>query len=203
MAILSPWRGRIIAKGDSPASVASVPNLICIARILLTPVFVWLLLADNGELGDLRVAAAIFFIVLLVTDSLDGWIARSRNLVTDFGKLIDPIADKAITGAAFVGLSILGELDWWITIIVLVREVAITVHRLTVAQDVVIPASWAGKAKTIAQAVALSLALLPLSLLVGEWIVVVNIAVMSIAVALTVFSGLEYVWQIRKARRAK
>ncbi|MGO3649301.1 CDP-alcohol phosphatidyltransferase family protein, partial [Agrococcus casei] len=91
MSILGPWRGRVWAKGESPASVASVPNLISVFRILLTPVFVIVLLADDGRLGAERIIAAVLFVVLIATDFVDGQIARRRNLVTDFGKLIDPI----------------------------------------------------------------------------------------------------------------
>lgn len=202
MSILSPWRGRVWARGETPASVASVPNLISVVRVVLTPLFVWLVLDDAGEMGSTRVVAAVLFIVLIATDFVDGHIARSRNLVTDFGKLFDPIADKAITGAGFVVLSILGELPWWITILVLVREIGITVHRLAIASDVVIPATWPGKAKTWAQAVALSAALLPLAAWIGETPAgVVHVVTMTIAVVLTIVSGLEYVWHVRPRRR--
>lgn len=201
MSILSPWRGRVWARGDTPASVASVPNLISVVRVVLTPVFVWLVLDDAGEMGTSRVVAAVLFIVLIATDFVDGHIARSRNLVTDFGKLFDPIADKAITGAGFVVLAILGELPWWITIVVLIREIGITVHRLAIASDVVIPATWPGKAKTWAQAIALSAALLPLTTWIGQAAGVVHVVTMSVAVILTIVSGLEYVWHVRPRRR--
>lgn len=200
MSILRPWRGRVWARGESPASVASVPNLISLVRILLTPAFVWLLVADDHEMGPLRIWATVAFIVLISTDFVDGQIARGRNLVTDLGKLLDPIADKAITGAAFVGLSLLGELPWWITVLVLVREVGITVHRLAIASDRVVPASFAGKAKTMAQAIALPIALLPLEPWLGatgHWI---QLVAMAVAVVLTLVSGLEYVWHMRPRR---
>lgn len=200
MGILSPLRGRVWARGESPASVLSVPNLISFVRILLTPGFVWLALA-NPEPGALRTAAALLFAVLIATDFVDGWIARGRNLVTDLGKLVDPIADKAITGSAFVVLSILGELDWWITIVVLVREVGITVYRLVVATEVVIAADWAGKAKTMAQGIALPLALIPFQAWVGEWGTWVCVVTMTIAVALTIYSGVEFVVQAVRSRR--
>lgn len=200
MGILSPLRGRVWTRGETPASVLSVPNLISFVRILLTPGFVWLALA-NPEPGGLRTAAALLFAVLIATDFVDGWIARGRNLVTDLGKLVDPIADKAITGSAFVVLSILGELDWWITIVVLVREVGITVYRLVVATEVVIAADWAGKAKTMAQGIALPLALIPLQAWVGEWGTWVCVVTMTIAVALTIYSGVEFVVQAFRSRR--
>ncbi|MET4097800.1 CDP-diacylglycerol--glycerol-3-phosphate 3-phosphatidyltransferase [Agrococcus sp. UYP10] len=192
MGILSPWRGRIWRRGDEPASVASVPNLISLARILLTPVFIVVALT-NPEPSLPRTLAALLFAVLIATDFVDGLIARGRGLVTDLGKLLDPIADKAITGSAFVVLSLLGELPWWITIVVLVREIGITVYRLVVAQQVVIAADWAGKAKTMAQAIALPLALLPLQAWLGDWAVWVCVVTMTIAVALTVYSGIEFV----------
>lgn len=181
-----------------------LPNTITIVRILCAPVFVWMLLADAGADGALRWWAAVLFIVAIATDGIDGYLARRYEIVTDLGKLLDPIADKALTGCAFVCLSILGELPWWITIVVLVREIGITVHRLAVASDHVVAAAWMGKLKTLAQAVALSLALLPLWTVVGDWIHVVNGVAMTIAVALTVASGIDYVvTEVRGARSAR
>lgn len=199
MAILSPWRGRVWRRGPEPASVASVPNLISVARILLTPVFFGVALA-NPEPGAWRTAAAVLFAVLIATDFVDGQIARRRGLVTDFGKLIDPIADKAITGSAFVVLSMLGELPWWITMLVLVRELGITVYRLIVVDTVVIAADWAGKAKTMAQAIALPLALVPLQAWIGEPGIWICVATMTVAVALTIWSGAEFVWHAVRGR---
>ncbi|WP_454150316.1 CDP-diacylglycerol--glycerol-3-phosphate 3-phosphatidyltransferase [Microbacterium lacticum] len=181
-----------------------LPNAITIVRILCAPVFLWMLLADGGQDGPLRWWAAILFIVAIATDGIDGYLARKYEIVTDLGKLLDPIADKALTGCAFVGLSILGELPWWVTIAVLVREVGITVHRLVVASDHVVAAAWMGKLKTVAQAVALSLALLPLWTIVSDWIHVVNTITMWIAVILTVASGIDYVvTEVRGARRGR
>lgn len=178
-----------------------LPNAITIARIVCAPVFLWMLLADAGHNGPLRWWAAVLFIVAIATDGIDGAIARRNDIVTDLGKLLDPIADKALTGCAFVGLSILGALPWWITIVVLVREIGITVYRFVVVSDHVLAAAWMGKLKTVAQAVALSLALLPLSTLVGDWIWWVNGVTMTIAVALTVASGIDYVVsEVRAAR---
>lgn len=179
-----------------------LPNAITIVRILCAPVFLWLLLLDGGTDGALRWWAAILFIVAIATDGIDGYLARRHDIVTDLGKLLDPIADKALTGAAFVGLSLLGELDWWITALVLIREIGITVHRLVVASDHVVAAAWMGKLKTVAQAVALSLALLPLWTVVGEWIHIVNAVAMTIAVVLTVASGIDYIVTEVRAVRA-
>lgn len=181
-----------------------LPNAITIARILCAPVFLWMLLADGGADGPLRWWAAVLFIVAIATDGVDGYIARRYKIVTDLGKLLDPIADKVLTGFAFIGLSILLELPWWVTIVVLIREVGITVHRLVVASDHVVAAAWMGKLKTVAQAVALSLALLPLATVVGDWIVWANIVTMWIAVILTIASGIDYViTEIRGARRSR
>jgi len=181
-----------------------LPNAITIVRILCAPVFLWMLLADAGQDGPLRWGAAALFIVAIATDGIDGAIARRNDIVTDLGKLLDPIADKALTGCAFVGLSILGELPWWITIVVLVRELGITIYRFVVVSDHVLAAAWMGKLKTVAQAVALSLALLPLWTLIGEWIWWVNGVTMAIAVILTVASGIDYlVSEVRGARRAR
>jgi CDP-diacylglycerol--glycerol-3-phosphate 3-phosphatidyltransferase len=178
-----------------------LPNAITIVRILCAPVFLWMLLVDGGEDSALRWAAALLFIVAIATDGIDGYLARRHHIVTDVGKLLDPIADKVLTGCAFVGLSVLGELDWWITILVLVREVGVTVHRLVVASDHVVAAAWMGKLKTVAQGVALSLALLPLWTVVGEWIHAVNAVAMTVAVVLTVASGIDYVvTEVRGAR---
>jgi len=186
-----------------------LPNAITIARILCAPVFLWMLLADGGAGGALRWAAGIVFIVAIATDGIDGYIARRYDIVSDLGKLLDPIADKALTGVAFVGLSILGELPWWVTVVVLVREVGITVYRFMVVSDHVLAAAWMGKLKTVAQAVALSIALLPLASLsdAEAWHTTVwwaGVVTMTIAVVLTIASGIDYVvTEVRAARRAR
>ena len=180
-----------------------LPNAITILRILCAPVFVWMLLADGGSDGPLRWWAAVLFIVAIATDGIDGYLARKHDIVTDLGKLLDPIADKVLTGAAFVSLSILGELPVWVVVLVLVRELGIKVHRLVVATDHVVAAAWMGKLKTVAQAVALSLALLPLWTVVGEWIHVVNTITMSVAVVLTVASGIDYVVTALRSRTSR
>lgn len=183
----------------------NTPNVITGARIVATPFFIWMLLADDGQMGALRWVAAVFFVLAIATDAWDGHIARSRGLVTDLGKLLDPIADKFLTGAALVGLSILGELPWWVTIVVLLREVGITVHRLFEARTVVVAAAWMGKLKTVAQSVAIALALFPFATLLegtgfSEWVVWLNIITMSIAVVLTIASGIDYVVNFLRMR---
>ena len=184
----------------------NLPNILTGARIIATPFFLWILLADHGQMGALRWAAAAFFVLAIATDAWDGHIARSRGLVTDLGKLLDPIADKFLTGGALVGLSILGELPWWITIVVLVRELGVTIHRLFEARSVVVAAAWMGKLKTVAQSVAISLALFPFaSLLEGTdfslWVVWLNIITMSAAVVLTIASGIDYVVNFFRMRK--
>jgi CDP-diacylglycerol--glycerol-3-phosphate 3-phosphatidyltransferase len=172
----------------------NLPNAITIVRIVLAPIFFWMLLADGGDDGWLRWAAAALFIIAIATDGIDGHIARSRGLVTDLGKILDPIADKLLTSGALVCLSILGELPWWITVIIVVREVGITVWRLVeLRRGNVVPASSGGKLKTVVQSVAISLFLVPLDSVVGSWIVWVNWAAMAAALVLTVWSGLLYV----------
>lgn len=181
-----------------------VPNAITVVRILCAPVFLWMLLADGAADGPLRWWAAVLFVVAIATDGIDGAIARRNDIVTDLGKLLDPIADKVLTGCAFVGLSILHELPWWITVVVLVREVGITVYRFMVIGDHVLAAAWLGKVKTVAQAVALALALLPLGGLVGEWVWWLNGLLMTVAVVLTVASGIDYVAsEVRAATRRR
>jgi CDP-diacylglycerol--glycerol-3-phosphate 3-phosphatidyltransferase len=186
-----------------------LPNAITIARIVCAPIFLWLLLADASANGALRWGAAVLFIVAIATDGVDGYIARKYDIVSDLGKLLDPIADKALTGLAFVGLSILGELPWWVTIVVLVREIGITVYRFLVVSDHVLAAAWMGKLKTVFQAVALSIALLPFASLFEEpaWQSTVwwaGVVTMTIAVVLTIASGLDYlVTEVRAAQKKR
>lgn len=185
-------RGRVARSGDTPASTGNVANIITVARIFLAPVFIWLLLADNHEFGLMRYLAAGLFIFAIVTDSVDGLLARRQNLVTDFGKLLDPIADKVLIGGALVTLSILGELWWWVTIVILVREFGITAFRFVVVRDRVVSASSGGKLKTIIQAIAVSFYLVPVWLLLGDWMYWFNAVLMGIAVALTLVTGIQY-----------
>jgi CDP-diacylglycerol--glycerol-3-phosphate 3-phosphatidyltransferase len=196
-------KGRVSSKGDSPASNGNIANIITVARILLAPVFVWLLAADNGEYGLLRWLAAGLFILAIATDGVDGSVARSRNLVTNVGIILDPIADKVLTGAALVMLSVLGELWWWVTIVILVRELGITAFRFAVLRDRVIPASRGGKLKTVFQSVAISLFLVPLFTIVGDWILWLNWSVMAIALVLTVVTGIDYLVQAWRENRKR
>lgn len=189
--------------GTERVSNWNLPNAITVVRILLAPLFVWMLLADGGDDGWLRWAAAVLFIVAIATDGVDGALARRKGLVTDLGKLLDPIADKVLTGGALIALSILNELPWWVTVVILVREIGITVYRFVVIRQGVIAASRGGKIKTIVQSVAISFALVPLWTIFGDWIFWVNGILMTAAVILTVWTGLDYLWQAWKGRRAK
>jgi CDP-diacylglycerol--glycerol-3-phosphate 3-phosphatidyltransferase len=180
-----------------------VANIITVVRILLAPVFIWLLLADDHEFGLLRYLAAGLFVLAIATDSLDGHLARGRNLITDVGIILDPIADKVLIGGALVTLSILGDLPWWVTIIILVREFGITIFRFAVLSKVVIPASRGGKLKTVVQAVALSLFLVAPWTFLGQWAAWVSWAVMIVAFVLTVYTGIEYLYQAWRANRAR
>jgi CDP-diacylglycerol--glycerol-3-phosphate 3-phosphatidyltransferase len=189
--------------GQARSANVNLPNAITVVRILLAPVFIWMLLADAGHDGGLRWAAAVLFIVAIATDWVDGAIARKHGLITDLGKLLDPIADKVLTGGALVALSILGELPWWVTLVVLVREIGITVHRMVVATDHVVAAAWMGKLKTVAQSIAISLALLPFDVFLGDWVFWVNGVTMTVAVVLTVASGIDYILTEVKARRSR
>ena len=197
----NPLRGRVARSGDTPASTGNIANIITVVRILLAPLFVWLLFADNHELGVMRYVAAGLFILAIATDSVDGVLARRQNLVTDFGKLLDPVADKVLTGSALVTLSMIGDLWWWVTIVILVREIGITAFRMAVVRDRVIPASSGGKLKTIAQAIAISFYLVPLWVLLGDGMHWVNAALMAIAVALTLVSGIDYL--VKAPRRSR
>ena len=195
-------RGRVARGGDTPASNGNVANIITVVRILLAPLFIWMLLADGGELGPLRYLAAALFIVAIATDSVDGILARRQNLVTNVGKLLDPIADKVLTGGALVALSILGELWWWVTIVILVRELGITAFRFAVLRNRVVAASPGGKLKTVIQSVAISLYLVPLWVFLGDWMHWVNGVVMGAALVLTVLTGIDYLVKAVRVSRS-
>ncbi|MBA2573379.1 MAG: CDP-diacylglycerol--glycerol-3-phosphate 3-phosphatidyltransferase [Nocardioidaceae bacterium] len=185
----------------------NLPNALTTLRILLVPLLGWLLLHDGGNDFGYRWWAFGVFTAAILTDRIDGDIARRRNLVTDFGKLLDPIADKAITGMAFIGLSIIGELWWWVTIVVLGREWLITLVRFLVIRYGVMAASRGGKIKTVLQAVALCGLILPLRELtgsfeqLGEALWWVAMAIMSAAVVITVVTGFDYLREAVRVRR--
>ncbi len=185
------------ASAEARPSNFNIANALTVLRILMVPVFAWLLLAESGDDTVYRVAAFVVFLLAMVTDRVDGELARRRGLITDFGKIADPIADKALTGMAFVGLSIIGELWWWVTIVVLVREWGITLMRFWVIRRGVIAASRGGKIKTVLQTVALAMYIFPLP----DWGLWAAHAAMAATVAVTVVTGLDYIRQAFTLRR--
>ncbi|MBK5305140.1 MAG: CDP-diacylglycerol--glycerol-3-phosphate 3-phosphatidyltransferase [Frankiaceae bacterium] len=175
----------------------NIANQLTILRLLLVPVFAVALLWDDGDSTGWRIAAWVVFAVASYTDRIDGQLARSRGLVTSFGKLADPIADKALIGTALIGLSVLGLLPWWVTAIVIVREAGVTLLRFWVIRHGVIPASRGGKLKTVLQGFAIGLYVLPLS----GWLGSARAVVMVVAVAVTVVTGIDYVARALTLRR--
>lgn len=179
--------------------VWNVANALTVLRLLLVPVFAILLFHHDGDDAGWRVAAFFTFVAASATDHFDGDLARRRGLVTDFGKIADPIADKALTGTALVGLSVLGELAWWVTVVVLVREIGVTLLRFWVIEHGVIPASRGGKAKTALQVLAIGLYVLPLD---GAAQTAAQV-VMAAAVIVTLVTGIDYVLRAVRLRRRK
>jgi CDP-diacylglycerol--glycerol-3-phosphate 3-phosphatidyltransferase len=206
-----PGRGSDAGAGTESTARPSnwnVPNALTTLRILMVPFFAWALLVDGGESPGWRWLAFALFVLAMITDKVDGDLARKHGLITDFGKIADPIADKALTGMAFVGLSVVGDLWWWVTVVVLVREWGITFMRFwLIRHGVVMPAGRGGKLKTVVQTVALGLMIVPLKLFPGAWEPVgevlwwVAVALMTAAVTLTVVTGVDYVRETVQARR--
>lgn len=179
-------------------SLWNIANILTMIRLCLVPAFVLLMLVAGGHDPAWRSLAWAAFTVAMITDLFDGELARRHNLVTDFGKIADPIADKAIMGAALICLSALGDLSWWVTGVILARELGITLMRFWVIKHGVIPASRGGKMKTLAQGVAVGMYILSLTgpLATFRW------WVMAVAVALTVLTAADYVRQAILLRRA-
>ena len=181
-----------------------MPNALTVLRILMVPLFLVFLLADGGNDVTLRWWALVVFLVAMFTDFVDGYMARRNNLITNFGKIADPIADKSLMAAALIGLAIIVELPWWVPVIILVREFGITVLRFFMIRIAVMPASRGGKIKTVLQtaAIALFLLIFPLSdvvapvvytiLLVIAWII------MTAAIVVTIVTGGDYCVQAAK-----
>lgn len=183
-------------------SAWNVANALTVLRLAMVPVFGWLLLRDAGSDPTWRYLAAGVFALALATDRIDGDLARSRGLVTNFGKVADPIADKALMTMALGGLSAIGEIPWWLTIVVLVREWGITALRFWVIRHGVLPASRGGKVKTLLQGFALFVFCLPLADLPGgdlwhgvAWVV------LAAAVVVTLATGVDYVFRALRLRR--
>ena len=182
------------ASPTQPALV-NAANLLTVFRIFLVPVFVACLFAGGTAW---RLTALVAFCVASVTDLLDGKIARDRGLVTDFGKIADPIADKALTGSALISLSVLGELSWWVTGVIMFREIGVTVLRFWVIRRGVIAASQGGKAKTLLQMLAICLYILPASLSPPGMI---RSLIMTVTVVVTLVTGADYVVRAVRLRR--
>ncbi|MFD6905250.1 CDP-diacylglycerol--glycerol-3-phosphate 3-phosphatidyltransferase [Streptomyces sp. NPDC060077] len=193
-----PARGaKIAAAAVNQASVWNIANLLTMLRLLLVPAFVMLMLAEGGNDPAWRSFAWAAFAVAMITDLFDGHLARTYDLVTDFGKIADPIADKAIMGAALVCLSALDDLPWWVTGVILGRELGVTLLRFLVIRYGVIPASRGGKLKTLTQGIAVGMYVLALT----GWLATLRWWVMAAAVVLTVVTGLDYVKQAIVLRR--
>ncbi|MFH8384863.1 CDP-diacylglycerol--glycerol-3-phosphate 3-phosphatidyltransferase [Kitasatospora sp. NPDC018058] len=189
--------GRPAAALPSAPGVWNIANVLTMVRVLLVPVFVALLFADGGHNPKWRSVAWAAFAIAMITDLFDGELARRKGLVTDFGKIADPIADKAIMGSALIGLSLLGDLPWWVTVVILARELGITLMRFWVIRYGVIPASRGGKLKTLSQGTAVGMYVLALT----GWLATGRAVLMGLAVLLTVGTALDYVGQALRLRR--
>ncbi len=166
------------------------PNIITSARIALVPVVLWLIF-EYWDSWAGRMAALVLLVLAASTDGIDGAIARRRNLVTNLGKILDPIADKALLSGALIALSIQGAIPWLATGIILVRELGITIYRLVIVRKRVIAASGGGKFKTVMQIIAVSMVIAPFEFL-GDWYSMLTQAVVWFTVALTVYTGVQY-----------
>lgn len=178
--------------------VLNIANVLTMLRIVLVPVFVVLFFVADAQDPWWRIGAFVVFAAAMFTDYIDGYLARRLGLVTDFGKVADPIADKALIGSALIGLSVLGDLPWWVTVVILARELGVTLLRFWVIRHGVIQASRGGKLKTVLQAIGLLLLIAPLGGVghtTGLWI-------MYAAVAVTLATGLDYVLRALRLRSA-
>ena len=183
------------------ARIANLANVLTLLRLVLVPIFLLALFVGDGHQIACRLVAFVIFAIACLTDRFDGLLARNYGMATEFGAFVDPIADKALIGSALIGLSMLGDLPWWVTVVIMTREVVVTLLRLAVIRRGVIPASWGGKLKTVVQAVAIGLFLLPWADMSGPFLVGASV-VMGIAIVLTVVTGIDYVVStIRAVRR--
>ena len=170
----------------------NLPNAITTARILLVPYFIWLLFQPVGDHELTRWFATLVFVIGISTDGIDGAIARRRGLITNLGKILDPIADKALIGGALVALSILGEVAWWATIAILVRELGITAYRFIVIRKRVVAASGGGKLKTVSQSIVAGLIMSPIATYLPGWFVNIELGLLIFVVFITVYTGIQY-----------
>ena len=188
----SPMVGRV--------RIANLANFLTGLRLVLVPIFMFALFYETGHDFAGRIVAFVIFAIACITDRLDGVLARNYGMATEFGAFVDPIADKALIGSALIGLSMLGDLPWWVTVLILTREVGVTLLRVAVIRRGVIAASWGGKLKTVVQALAIGLFVLPWSEFSEPFLVVASV-VMGIAIVLTVVTGIDYVLSTVKAVR--
>lgn len=172
------------------------PNYLTVARILLIPVGVYTLFYDGGDNSDYQILSWVIFFILGMTDVADGKWARNSNRITPLGTFLDPVADKALIGSAMISLSMLDRFPWWITIVILVREIGITIFRLAVIRGGVIPASKGGKAKTLMQNFGVGFFILPLPSSL-DWF---KNGFMAVAITLTVTSAISYILAWRKTK---
>jgi CDP-diacylglycerol--glycerol-3-phosphate 3-phosphatidyltransferase len=186
-----------IADPPSAVSTWNLANGLTVFRLALVPIFLLALFARGGDDTLWRVIAWAVFALASVTDRLDGEIARRRGLITEFGKLADPIADKALVGASLIGLSMLGDLPWWVTVVILIREIGVTLLRFWVIRHGVIAASRGGKLKTLLQGVAIGLFVLP----PWGWLRDIAWVVMVAAIAVALATGADYVKRAVDLRR--
>jgi CDP-diacylglycerol--glycerol-3-phosphate 3-phosphatidyltransferase len=177
--------------------LANPANGLTALRLVLIPVFVALAVGSGMVEPGLRMLACATFFVASLTDFVDGWIARAWDLVTSFGKVADPIADKLLTGTALVLLSWYHRLPWWVTVLILVRELGVTGLRFWVIRHGVIPASRGGKIKTALQILAIAWYLWPFPSSVQR----IGEVIMAAAVVVTVATGVDYVARAIRLRR--
>lgn len=186
-------------RASVPVPLWNIANILTMIRCVMVPVFVVVAALYQHSVPGRFVICGIF-VIAMVTDFLDGHLARSRGLITDFGKIMDPIADKGMTGAAFVMLSVWDYVPWWMTILILLREFGITIMRFTILKHGALPANFSGKAKTMMQSIAIAFCLLPFELWWGpaRWI---GLALVTIAFILTIWSGLVNIKDGMRLRR--
>ena len=187
----------------SAKSIFNLPNIITMARIIFVPLFIWTLVAISNPESPMRWISVLVFIIIMSSDGIDGAIARRRGLITNLGKLLDPIADKALLGGALVTLSVLGEVSWWVTSVIMIRELGITTYRFVVIRKGVVGASSGGKLKTIFQGIMIGFVVSPLTAWYGDWYQVFEMALIYFATALTVYTGFQYLISAARVRRAR
>lgn len=187
----------------SAKSIFNLPNIITMARILFVPLFIWSIFEYSDTESQMRWISVLIFVVIMASDGIDGAIARRRGLITNLGKLLDPIADKALLSGALISLSIAAEIPWWVTIVILVRELGITAYRFAVIRKRVVAASSGGKFKTIFQSIMVGFVVSPLTGFFNSWLYIwFEQALIYVAVILTLFTGIQYLVAAAKVRKA-